>query len=485
MGAPDQKTYAVGGKAVGVEIAPGWLAVSFRTALDKALNLFKQRNKAAETLMNQRTEERWARQYMANDLPMNLAEVFAVRLTNYSANGSTIESADEAVNDVLNKLWAKLYKWLPLGIAIGRVYLLPYICGDQIYISFVPQSQVIETDIAGDQVIGFVCVADTKSASNKTYCRIEHYAFDRATRSYSITNKAVEKSSGAEVDLSVIPAWGKIQPVLVFTGVDAPLFGYVDSPRDNRLPSKPAGAGILYGCDNTVREIMECIKQYETEYSNKVSVLGVNQTMLANEFNPATGQSMPGAVSSAQLPPRYIKYDAIGKLGADQSDLFSVFSPDIRSQSYQERLLELFGRLERQVGTSAGILTPADTAQATATQVRRTMYDTLCMVDRIQASIEQAVDAVAYATSMMLAAIGKPTGDYTPSITWGDGMEQAKDEHFQMMAQAHSAGVISDAEFRQEVYPNESIEEAQAAVEKIRAEKPDPLEAMFPPEAEE
>ena len=107
------------------------------------------------------------------------------------------------------------------------------------------------------------------------------------------------------------------------------------------------------------------------------------------------------------------------------------------------------------------------------------------MVDRIQASVERAVDAVAYAVSVQLSAIGHAVGEYKPSITWGDGMETAKDEHFAMMSQAHSSGVISDAEYRQEVYPSESIEEAQEAVEKIRAENPDPLMSMFPAEGDE
>lgn len=465
-----------------ITFEPGWLAVSFRAALEKALNVFGQKNKATETLMQQRVEETWARQYTATD-KINFAEIFAVRLTNYAANGSTVECEDEETGAVLRSMWSKLYKWMPLGIATGRVYLLPYIVGDSVYVSFVPQSQVIETDMTGDDVIGFVCIADTKAMNHKEYCRIEHYHYDRGTRSYSVSNKAVERASGVEVPLEMIPAWGQIQPVIVFAGVDAPLFGFVDSPRDNRLPSKPAGAGILYGCESTVKEILDCIRQYETEYSNTVSVLGVNQSLATPTIDPVTG--FTSGVDASALPPRYIRYNAIGKLGADQSDLFSVFSPDIRGEAYRARLLDLFGRLERQVGTSSGILTPAETAQATATQVRRTMYDTLCMVDRIQESVERAVDAVAYAVSVQLSAIGHAVGDYKPSITWGDGMDTAKDEHFAMMSQAHSSGVISDAEYRQEVYPSESIDEAQEAVEKIRAEKPDPLMSMFPAEGDE
>lgn len=462
-----------------IEFSPGVVSESIRAVLNKALSIFRQRRSASELPHEQRAEEAWARQYGSTS-EINFAEIFALRLSNYAANGSTIECTDKAVNEVLQKLWEKLYKWLPLGIAIGRVYLLPYIVGDRVCISFVPQSQVIDTDTDGDKVIGFVCVADKKARGGREYSRIEHYYFDRATSSYTITNKAIEAMSGGEVALDVIPSWAAIPPVMVFTGVDAPLFGYVDSPRDNRRAAKPAGAGILFGCESTVNEIHECIRQYEREYSNKVSVLGVNQSLINVGQNPLTGAG--GYADTSAIPQRYVKYDAIGKLGADQSDLFSVFSPDIRAEAYRVRLLDLFSRLERQVGTSSGILTPVETAQATATQVRRTMYDTLCMVDRIHASVERAAQDVAQAVATMYAAIGQPTTEPEVSVTWGDGMEQSKDEHFQQMAQAHSAGVISDAEFRQEVYPSESIEEAEAAVEKIRAGKPDALASIFPQE---
>lgn len=466
-----------------LNIQPGVLTVSIRAALEAALNLFRQRGKAAERIGSQRMEEKWARDYMTPG-KINFSEIFSVRLTNYAANGSTIEAQDEKLDEILKSVWGKLYKWLPLSIATGRAYLLPYIVGDRVYVSYIPQSQIVETEMTGDDVIGFVSVSDTKSLNNRTYCRIEQYHFDLDTQSFSISNKAVEKSSGREVSLEIIPAWGKIQPLIVFTGVERPLFGYVDSPRDNRNPSKPSGAGILFGCDNTVREIMDCISQYETEYANKGSVLGVNQAILPVERDPMTGMERAGATADMRLPPRYIKYDAIGKLGGDQSDLFSVFSPDIRSQAYKERLLDLFGRLEKQVGTSSGILTPAETAQATATQVRRTMYDTLCMVDRIHQSVEHGIDQLAYAISVQLSAIGQPITDTTASITWGDGMEQSKEEHFQMMSQAHSANVISDAEYRQEIYPGESIEEAQAAIDAIKASQPEPIFNMFPGEGD-
>lgn len=465
-----------------VEFKPGVLAGSVRAVLDKALSIFRQRRNAAELPGEQRTEERWARQY-GDANRVNFAEIFALRLTNYAAAESAVECSDELVDEVLRAMWAKLYKWLPLGIAIGRVYLLPHIAGDRVCVSFVPQSQVIDTDTDGDRVVGFVCVADRKVQNGREYSRIEHYYFDRSTRSYTITNKATESMSGGEVALDVVPAWASIPPVVVFAGVDAPLFGYVDSPRDNRRADKPAGAGILFGCDDTVREIYDCFGQYEREYSNKVSVLGLNQSLVSVGQNPLTGAG--GYSDTSAIPQRYVKYDAIGKLGADQSDLFSVFSPDIRAEAYRVRLLDLFSRLERQVGTSAGILTPVETGQATATQVRRTMYDTHCMVDRIRASVETALKNVAQAISAMYAAIGQATTEPDVSVTWGDGMEQSKDEHFQQMAQAHSAGVISDAEFRQEVYPGESIEEAEAAVAAIQASRPEPLGAMFPPDGDE
>lgn len=393
---------------------------------------------------------------------INFAEIFAARLSNYALSGSSISCDSDDIDRVLKKLTAKSGKWCPLAMGIGRVYLVPYVIGDEVYVDYIPQSDVVSTAVLGDEVTAFVCVSDIKTVGKNTYARLTEHIYDKETSTYTVRNKATRTSNGGgEVPLATVPEWAEIVPEFVFTGVEQRPFGYVDSPKDNRDGDKAQGASILIGCDDTVREIRETIKQYEIEFDHKRSVLGVDRTMLDTEQMERNG----GHVAITQ---QHILTSSHGRLGEGGGDLFSVYSPDIRDAAYEARILHLFARLEKQVGTSSGILTPADTSMATATQVRRAMYDTFAMVDRIRASITSAIDHLAYGVQLMLEIAGTRVPDgWTVSYDWSDDMVTDTTEQFAQISQAHSAGVLSDIEYRRFFFPDETEEEARKAIEEI------------------
>jgi A118 family predicted phage portal protein len=323
---------------------------------------------------------------------------------------------------------------------------------------------------------GFVCVADIKSIGNRKYARLVQHQYDGNAKTYTVINKAVsqnEQGFGGELPLSVIKEWADIEPEITFTGVDQIPFGYVDSPKDNRNADKLQGASITFGCEGTIAEIHETIRQYMIEFDHKRSVLGVDRSMLDPEAMRLNG-------GHAAIAQEHILTETVGKLGTGTSDLFSVYSPDIRDQAYRDRLLHLFARLEKQVGTSSGILTPADTSMATATQVRRAMYDTWAMVGRMRASIEACMHSVAYGYYVMLSVVGTPVQEYTLTFDWSDDLLTDSAEQFTQISQGHSAGVVSDVEYRRFFYPNESPEEAQKALDEINKNKPEPFDIFSP-----
>ena len=432
-----------------------------RFLLASAVKLFGKGGQARESILDQRVEERWSRSY--RDLArINFTEIFAVRLSNYALSGGSISCDNEDIDNILKKLMAKSGKWCPLALGIGRVYLVPYVIGDDVFVDYIPQSDVVSTAVLGDEVTAFVCVSDIKTVGKNTYARLTEHIYDKATSTYTVRNKATRMSNGGgEVPLETVPEWAEIVPVFVFTGVEQRPFGYVDSPKDNRDGDKAQGASILIGCDDTVREIRETIKQYEIEFDHKRSVLGVDRTMLDTEQMERNG----GHVAITQ---QHIMTSSHGRLGEGGGDLFSVYSPDIRDAAYEARLLHLFARLEKQVGTSSGILTPADTSMATATQVRRAMFDTFAMVDRIRASINSAVDHLAYGIQLMLEIAGTRVPDgWTVSYDWSDDMVTDTTEQFSQISQGHSAGVLSDIEYRRFFFPDETEEEARKALDEI------------------
>lgn len=439
-----------------------------RQLLAAAVHLFDKRGKTSEGFFEQRAEETWDARYRQVSA-LNLTDIYSVRLSNFVASGSSVSSDNDEIDSLLGMAFAKVRKWCPMAFGIGRVFLVPYVVGERIYLDVIPQSKEISLDIIGDDIHGFVAITDIRTVGKQKYARVTSYKFDHAAKTFAIVNKAMSWSSNAEVPLTIVPEWETIPPEIVLTGIESPLFAVVDCPRDNRDSDKMQGAPITYGCGWLEEQIHETIRDYQIEYRHKVSILGVDQ----NAVDPT---------SANHLPREYVKTLGGGRLG-DSSDLFSVYSPEIRSQAYRDRLLELFSLHEKAVGTSRGILTPAESQSATATEVKRAMYDTRAIVNAMRNNITTAFDALAYAFEVWLDILGKRvTKEYSITWDWSDEMATDPAEELNMMLQLHGIDVVSDVEMRLIKYPNETPEEAQAAIDEIKASKPDPFAEAFPVE---
>lgn len=426
----------------------GGLWLFFRNLFFK---LFKK--DSSESNLDSRKEGEWEKEYERIDR-INFAEIFATRLTNYTLDGFSFDCDNDDITEVIGALMDKSYKWAQMAFGVGRVFLVPYITGGKIYTDIIPQGRAWTTAMVGDDVIGIGVLADIRVKNNRRFYRLASYEYDPETKAFTIENKATN-DSGAEVALSTFKEWADIEPIITLKGVEKPLFAFVDCPKDNRTTDKLQGAPITFGCDETIQEIRDCLRQYAEEFDLKQSWLGVDRLMLGKDGKPEN---------------RLFKtFD-----GKSTENLFEIFSPDIRGTAYESRLLNLFARLEKQVGTSSGILTPADTSMATATQVRRSMYDTLAMVERMRKSIDRAIRALCYCYEVYFPFIGKATPkEYNLRLYWEDKMMQDTTERFQNLMQAKGFAV-KDEEIRQFLYPNETAEERAKAIEEIRESQPEP-----------
>ena len=64
--------------------------------------------------------------------------------------------------------------------------------------------------------------------------------------------------------------------------------------------------------------------------------------------------------------------------------------------------------------------------------------------------------------------------EYSIKAVWGQSMVTDSAERFSQLIQAESAGAVKTSEVRQFVYPNETPEEAEAAIQEIKEAKPEP-----------
>ena len=400
---------------------------------------------------------------------INFNSIFSNKLANYVINDSNVNITGEnarveLLDKTIQSMWRKAKKITSMAFGYGGVILVPYVKSGKIYYNIVSQSRVTIDEVEGENIIGATIIADKKTVNrgignSKTYYRLTNYRVRNGN--IEITQKFTDEN-GHEV--AVPDFWKNIELKKVITGVDRALFGYIKSPINNRKTDDKYGVPITYGCDSTIAEIKETMKQLYREYKLKEAFVGADSTM----FNGKDSLPLNGLFK---------------KVDAGDDNFFEVFDPAFRP--FTERLQELFRRLEHEIGTSAGILSEVNTANATATEIKRSMYDTFTIVDDMRSNIEKGIEDFLYAANVLANAYNlTPQGDYEVSFDWDYSLLEDSQETFGQLITAQAKGIISEVEIRQWLKPDETLEDSQKAIEEIKASEPSVEQIMASNNAE-
>ena len=424
--------------------------------------------------------QKYAVQYEAID-SINFNSIFSNKLANYTISDSnlnitggetktkdkdgkeiTVTNSNprtELLNKTGQSMWKKAKKITSMAFGYGGVFLFPYVKGNKLFYNLIPQGRVTIDKTEGDLITGATALAEKKEITKgigqtKTYIRWANYRLE--ANQDGTYNGVIEQKFSDETGKE-IPApdfWKNILLKLTIQNVDRALLGYVKSPINNRKTNDKYGVPITYGCDSIIAEIKETMKQMLDEFRAKKTFIGIDITMFdKNDKLPDTGI--------------FKKF-----LFDDKDKKFEVYDPAFRS--YTERLQELYRRLEDAIGTSRGIISDVQTQNATATEIKRSMYDTFTIVDDMRSNIEKGLEDFFYACNVLANAFNlSPQGEYKISFEWSYSLLEDTQAEFSQMMQAESKGIVSKVEIRQWMNPDETLEESEQAIQKIKEENPD------------
>lgn len=387
---------------------------------------------------------------------INFGAIFSNKLANYTISDSTMNiEGENARVDLLNKtgnsMWKKSKKIVSMAFGYGGVIIVPYVKGGKIYYNLVPQSRLTIDETDGELITGATVLAERKvvsgTISQTVYLRWTNYKIEN--NNLTITQQFSDEKGNK------IPApefWKDIQEVMAITNVDRVLFGYIKSPINNRRQNDKYGVPITFGCDATILEIKETMKQMIREYELKEVFVGADATM----FNGKNALPSNGLFK---------------KITSTDDDFFEVFDPQFRS--YTERLQELYKRLEHEIGTSYGILSEVDSQQATATEIKRSMYDTFTITDDMRTNVEKGLEDFFYACNVLANAYNlSAQGEYQLSFDWSYSLLEDTATEWSQLTYGQSKGVVKDVELRQWLFPDETLEESQKAIDEIKESNP-------------
>ena len=416
-------------------------------------NIFKIKTETTDKEVDDNSK--YARIYESID-NINFDAIFSNKLANYVVSDSNLNiKGDNARVDLLNKtgqsMWKNAKKIVSMAFGYGGVILVPYVKKGKIYYNLVPQSRLTIDETDGDLITGATVLAERKvikgTISETVYLRWTNYQIK--DNNLVITQQFTDKEGNK------IPApdfWKDIQEVRTITNVDRVLFGFIKSPINNRKTNDKYGVPVTYGCDATVLEIKTTLKQLVREYELKEAFVGVDATM----FNGKNALPMNGLFK---------------KIDSTNDDFFEVFDPQFRD--YTTRLQELYKRLEHEIGTSYGILSEVDSINATATEIKRSLYDTFTLCDDMRTNVEKGLNDFFYACNVLANAYNlTPQGEYELSFEWSYGLVEDNATEWAQLTYGQSKGIISKVELRQWLKPDETLEQSEQAIREIEEQEP-------------
>jgi hypothetical protein len=397
---------------------------------------------------------------------VNLTAIFAGKLAALTVTESTVEIIGdsvraEALNENVQAVWSKARKWTSVAFGTGGVVLIPYVSGGRLYTDIVPQSSMVINRVNGDEPMAVSILADSTVQKDERYFRYTDYSLDDSGL-LTIRQRAAN-AAGSPVPLSDFSEWALLPEEMTISGCEHLPLAFIKCPVDSRRNEALYGVPITFGCEDLMREIGECLEDVRREYRLKKPIVGMDSTMFdkgpdGKRHLPITGLFMP--VTPAGLN--------------NSGKLWDVYDPAIRDSSYYNRLTHLYELLEKQVGTSRGILTEPTTRGATATEIKAGLYDTYAIVELMRTAIEHGLERLAYAMDVLNNAFGlSPMGEYEVSFDWSYSMIESSQESFSQLISAASADAVEPAEVRQFVLPGETLEEARERCAEIRKAKAD------------
>ena len=426
----------------------------FKTIIQYILNnIFKINTQTSKKEIDD--NDKYAKAYENID-DINFGAIFSNKLANYTISDSTLDiEGDNKRADLLNmtgqSMWKKAKKIVSMAFGYGGVIIVPYVKGGKIYYNLVPQDRLTIDETDGELITGATVLAEKKivsgTISQTTYLRWTNYKIENGNM---VITQQYSDENGKK-----IPApdfWKDIQEVRTITNVDRVLFGYIKSPINNRKANDKYGVPITYGCDATILEIKQTMKQMIREYELKEVFVGADVTL----FNGKNALPQNGLFK---------------KIEATSDDFFEVFDPQFRD--YTTRLQELYKRLEHEVGTSYGILSEVNSQNATATEIKKANYDTFVLCDDMRSNIEKGMEDFFYACNVLANAFNlSPQGEYEVNFDWSYSLLEDTQTEWSQMTWAESKGIISKVELRQWLKPDETLEESEKAIMEIEEANP-------------
>ena len=369
----------------------------------------------------------------------------------------------------------RLHTNVEYACALGGLVMKPYFDGNGISVDYIQADDFYPVAFNSKGDITSAIFVERKRIAQTIYSRIEHHTIttekgqDGAERvKYVITNQCYrgysEDDIGTEVQLTEVPEWRELQPVVNVENVPFPLFAYFKIPLGNFIdPKSPLGVSVFAKAENNIKEADKQYQRLLWEYEGGELAIDASSDAFETDKN-----------GMAILPvgkERLFRVNAFDEKTGVKDLLFSTFSPKLRDESYRDGLNAILQRIEDQCGLARGTISHrADVQTQTATEIKMLRQRTYATVTSIQTALEKALHALLDAMDATATLYNlMPAGKVALSCVWDDSIVTDADTERVRDMQEIRDGIMKKWEYRVKWYG----EDEQTAKQMTEADQPD------------
>lgn len=385
---------------------------------------------------------------------INFLAIFVDKLSNLCNTGATFDIQSDStqtqhLKELCKGLEKKRFDITGGMLGDGDFYVFPATNEQgEIVHSYLSQQQVRIIAMDGDEIREAYAIIDWYlSERNRWYFLLRHHVLDKDGTlivSYSVVDKTC---APADID-----KWSEFKDAaFAFKGANHIGFGRYKSPTSHRGLSPIYGVPLNFGCEAIEKKIFHDIELIETEFENGKSVIFTDPRNLLKDE-----EKKQYKIAENIIPLR----QTAGQTGKG----IDIFNPTLRQSEQYSNLIADMALYEKEVGTSKGILTDNETSYtATATAVKRANADTLALLDRIRAALDEGNRMTLQADAVFLN-IAPDLWNYVSD--WYDPFEDPT-EQWQRLIEAKNNGAAEVRDLVKWQFPGLTEEEVDEKLMRI------------------
>jgi len=384
--------------------------------------------------------------------PTVASELACQSTLDFSSVVSGSERAKFIHEQVYRRTISDIRRCMEYACACGGLVFKPYIDRDKPAVEYVRADRFFPLAVNSCGQVVSAVFAERIKRNNRIYTRLEEHVMEKD--GIRIRNLAFEGSGfmnlGHSIRLSEVEEWAELAEEVMLWNVDKPLFAYLKMPLANTVdPESPLGVSVYSRAVGLMKEADLQFSRLLWEYEGGELAIDASVDALLLEN---------GDMRMPELNKRLFRALDVETGGGD---LYSVFAPALRDDSYLNGLAELLMRIEDLCGLARGTFSNMSGLARTATELNILRQRTYATVTDIQKSLQSALlDLVGGLDALISIYSLAPAGTYDVSFTFDDSVVTDRATQFEEMQQLVERGIIDKWEFRS-WYMGETEEQAK------------------------